>query len=361
MIDRIIKINRGEQKGYPYTEDFLRDAVKNEAMAFKKTKVRMVVSFVNLPSSISSRIANLTYICVSPAPGNFHLKVPDNYENIITRFIPQSIKLPVLNHLFNRSRKFLKPFNKIAKENGLKPFKNTVDLVYGDFTIATNFLEFIDVFPNQQIFPEENYVGIISLEKIFKNRFSREEKESICAQIESHISREGKTILVTMGSSGDKDFFTKILNVLNKSEFNVIVVCGDIIDEKISPHYNDNILFFKFVPSIEEIHKKVDLSIIHGGQGTVYATAYSGKPFIGFPMQFEQHLNIEKLVGHKTGIMLSKKFFKEKIFRESILKIFDSYKYYLKNAKTLSEKIPPPEGDKNAAKRIVEIFNDRKC
>jgi hypothetical protein len=27
----------------------------------------------------------------------------------------------------------------------------------------------------------------------------------------------------------------------------------------------------------------------------------------------------------------------------------------------LSEKIPPPEGDKNAAKRIVEIFNDRKC
>jgi UDP:flavonoid glycosyltransferase YjiC (YdhE family) len=360
IIDKIIKINRGEQKGLPYTEEFLREAVKNEIKAFIDAKIDMVVSFVNLPTSISSRVAKIPYVTVSPAPGNFYMKVPDNYDNNFTKYIPQFIKLPILNYLFHRSKKFLKPFNKIAKEYSLKPFKSTIDIVYGDFNIATNFLDFINVFPNQQIFADKDYVGIISLEKIFENQFSKNKKDLINEKIKKHLSRKGKSILITMGSSGDKNFLLKILDILNGLDYNVIAVYANILDEKKIPKYKKNILTLKFVPSIEDLHKIVDLSIIHGGQGTVYATAYSGKPFIGFPMQFEQHLNIEKLVGHNTGIMLSRKYFNEKIFKKSILEIFDNYQYYLVNAKSLSEKLPNAKGDRKAAERIIEIYNNNK-
>ena len=47
VVKEIVSINRGEKKGIPYTESFLREAVREEIVAFKKTDVKMIVSFVN--------------------------------------------------------------------------------------------------------------------------------------------------------------------------------------------------------------------------------------------------------------------------------------------------------------------------
>lgn len=99
----------------------------------------------------------------------------------------------------------------------------------------------------------------------------------------------------------------------------------------------------------------VDLAVIHGGQGTVYTAAYAGKPIIGLPMQLEQHLNLEKMVGHGSAIMLSRKYFNEDIFLQSIYHIFDNYDKYYRKAQHLSNILPPPKGDQNAANRIAEI------
>lgn len=356
FITKIIKINRGEQKGIAYTESFLREVVKEEIAAYKKTGVDLIVSFVNIPCSISARAANIPLVCISPAPGRFHYSIPDNLENRFTRIIPQLLKIPVINFCFNRSKKFLEPFNIVAKEHNLKPYRNSVEIVYGDITLGTNFLEFINVLPNQQIFPDKDYVGIISIEKIFKDRFSKEKAKAIEHDISLHLKKFEKTILLTMGSSGDKQFFMTILQVLNKTQYGIIAVYANIIDEDELPSVNENILLIKFVPSIYKLHRLVDLTIMHGGQGTVYAAAYAGKPIIGFPMQFEQHLNLEKMVGHGIGLMLSRKYFKEKYLLNAITEIFHNFDFYLKNAQNLLEKLPKPEGDKNTARRIVEIL-----
>jgi len=355
-IMKIIKINRGEQRGIAYDESFLREAVSEEIAAYRKTGVDIVVSFVNIPCSISARAAGIQLVCISPAPGNFHLRVPDNFENSFTRLIPQSLKVPVLNFYFNRGKKFLKPFNTIAKEYGLKPFKNTMDVVYGDVTLGTNFLEFINVFSDQQLFPDEDYVGIISLKEVFSERFSEEKTKAIEHAIKQHLNKSERSILLTMGSSGDKRLFLNILHVLNKTPHRIIAVYTNILNEDELPTINENILLMKFVPSIEKLHKMADLTIIHGGQGTVYAAAYASRPVIGFPMQFEQHLNLEKMVGHGVGFMLSKKYFKEKHLLDAIKEIFDNYDIYLKNAQILAKKLPQPEGDKNTAKRLVKLL-----
>lgn len=105
------------------------------------------------------------------------------------------------------------------------------------------------------------------------------------------------------------------------------------------------------------LNKLVDLAIIHGGKATVYTSAYSGKPVIGFPMQFEQHRNIESLLKHGVGCIGTRKYFKEKAFLEAIKDIFDNYETYLKNAQKLAKKLPKPNGDKNAADKLFEIIS----
>lgn len=356
LVKEIVSINRGERKGVPYKESFLREAVGGEIAAYRKTGVKMIVSFVNIPCSISARAAKISLVCISPGGGRFSLSIPDNYENYFTRLLPQWFKIQFLNWFSNHSKKFLKPFNTVAGEYGLKPFKSTIEVVSGDIVLATNFLEFIDVFPNQQQLPTEDYIGIILLEELFADIFSIKNKQDINNELKNHLETTGRSILFTMGSSGDKTLFLRILHALNKTPYRVVAVYANILKENEVPELNDNILLKKFVPSIAELHKMVDLAIIHGGLGTVYTAAYAGKPIIGFPMQFEQHLHLEKMVGHGAGLMLSKKYYSEKDLLRTIKEIFDNYDTYLKNAHALAKKLPKPEGDKNAARRIVEIL-----
>jgi len=358
-IKEIISINRGEKKGIPYKESFLRESVKEEIAAYNKAGVKMIVSFVNIPCSISARAAGIPLVCVSPAPGKFHFTTPDNFENSFIRLIPQLLKVKILNLCYIRSKKFLKPFNVIVSEYNLKPFKSSVSIFYGDTTLATNFLEFINIFPGQQSFPDEDYIGIISLEEVFSGQFSEKKSKVIEHEIRQHLNKPGKSILLTMGSSGDKQFFLNILHVLSKTPHRVIAVYTNILNEDELPVVNENILLMKFVPSIQKLHKIVDLAIIHGGQGTVYTAAYAGKPIIGFPMHSEQHLNLEKMVGHGAGLMLSRKYFKEKQLLVRINEIFEDYDIYLKNAQALTKKLPKPKGDKNAARRLVEILEQQ--
>ncbi|MDH7506889.1 MAG: glycosyltransferase [Candidatus Thermoplasmatota archaeon] len=358
FVKRIRSIIKGEKKEVLYNVEYLKEAIKNEVEAYKKSQVQFILTTHNYSCCISARVANIPLISITTGPGRFKLSIPDMYENFITRLIPQFLKIHVFNQIFPKAKNFLKPFNIVAKEYGLKPFKNIYQLYNGDITFVTNFLEFINIFPNQQEFPTDNYIGIIFFDELFKNNFSTGNNE-IEEDIIKHIKKSEKSILVTMGSSGDETLFIKILNTLNKIDYRVIAVYSNILKENELPKVHENILLKKFVPSISQLHKIVDLSIIHGGQGTVFTAAYAGKPIIGFPMQYEQHLNLEKIVGHRSGLMLSKKYFNEKKLLNSIDEIFKNYNYFLENSQKLAKMLPKPEGDKKAAIKLLEIINKK--
>ncbi len=361
IISNIIQVNRKEKSGIPYHTSFLREVINNEVAAFKKNDIQLLVSFVNFPCSLSAKIAKIFHIDVSPGPGRFHYSIPDSYETAFTRFLPQKIKVPLFNYLFYKGgRHIRKPFNSIAKEHNLPLFHNMFDLIHGDFTIVTNFLEFINIFPHQQLFSDDAYVGIILLEELFNNIFPLNQEKKISDEISQHLQTSRKKILLTMGSSGDKQLFLDLIHALNETQHQVVVVYGNILDDNHLPMVSERILLKKFVPSLAKLHQLVDLSIIHGGQGTVYTAAYAGKPIIGFPMQFEQHLHLEKMVGHGVGCMLSKQSYDKQVFLSAIENIFSNYSFYEKAAKDLSAKLPAPTGEKIAAKKIHDILKRKK-
>jgi UDP:flavonoid glycosyltransferase YjiC (YdhE family) len=76
-------------------------------------------------------------------------------------------------------------------------------------------------------------------------------------------------------------------------------------------------------------------------------------------MQFEQHLNLEMLMTHGMAIIASRKHFKEKNLLKNIKEIFDNYDIYLKNAQDLSKKLPKYNGYTVAARKIVEILEQK--
>ena len=358
IISNIIQVNRKEKQGIPYHLSYLREVVHNEASAFKKNDIQALVSFVNFPCSLSAKIAKITHIDVSPGPGRFHYCIPDSYETSLNRLLPQKIKVPLFNYLFYKGGKDIrKPFNRIAKEQNISPFHNMFDLIHGDRTIVTNYLEFINIFPHQQLFPTNSYVGIILLEELFNHIFPINQEKQITDEIVQHLHTTRRKILLTMGSSGDKQLFNDILRALDETKYQVVAVYGNILDDNDLPDVSNHILLKKFVPSLAKLHQSVDLSVIHGGQGTVYTAAYAGKPVIGFPMQFEQHLHLEKMVGHGAGLMLSKRWYDKQQFLSAINTIFSNYSSYEKAAKILSEKLPAPQGEKIAAKKIHGIIN----
>jgi UDP:flavonoid glycosyltransferase YjiC (YdhE family) len=341
--------------------DWFFENVKEEIKAFKKTGIDLLVSTNCITCSISARAANIPYINIKPGAGKLALDIPDSLKNGFTRLIPRSISRRFVTWYIRRTKFCLRPINKIAKEFGVPPFKRSIDLWKGDITLLTSSLEFINVFQNQQILPTENYVGMILPDEIVSKTFSNKEEKEIESEIKAHLKRPGKSILLTLGSSGKKEFFIKLIETLNKTDYNVIAIYTSVLNEEDIQKLKlkDNILMLKFVPSIGKINRMVDLAIVHGGQGTVYTAAYSKKPIIGFPMIYDQHLNLEKLVGHGVGIMLSKKYFTEKKLLNAINEIFNNYNKYLDNANKLADKIPPPMGDKNTAKIIMRVLEEK--
>ena len=119
----------------------------------------------------------------------------------------------------------------------------------------------------------------------------------------------------------------------------------------------ENILFKTFINSPRKLHEHVDLSIIHGGRGTVYTVAYSGKPAIGIPHYMEHQYNLDNLVSHGMAIRLSKRNFTPTKLIEAINHIFTQYDYFLQNAQQLSTHLTPIAGEQNAVKVIKKIID----
>ena len=360
FIEHLWKCSRMEELRPPFSKKALLEHVEAEIAAYKEVGVKMVVSCNNFPCSISARAAQIPLVSVTPRAMGKFTKYPDDAEFFFTRFIPHSWKLKILNWYVLRARSWARPFEKAAKKYPHIPSpKLASDINKGDYNFFTDFIELLHL-EKSDISTNDYFIGPIFLDELFAKSFSEKSSIKETNDIKRHLQKPGKSIMISLGSSGTKELFLKILETLNETDYKVIAVYTSILKEDELPKLNDNILLKKFVPSLKTINQSVDLAILHGGQGTVYTAVYSGKPVIGFPMQFEQHLNLEMLAKHGMAIILSRKYFKKEKLLQGINEIFNNQNKYLKNARDLAGKLPKPEGDKNAVKLLIEILKQER-
>jgi len=339
-----------------FKERIIERAVKEEIEAFTKSRINLIVSTFSPTCSISARALKIPLVVLTSGtviPPYFKsgfATFPENYENFFTKMLPKSLKNRITKWYLLNSKLLVKEFNKVTTKYQVRPFKYCNDIFLGDHTFVCDDINFLGIQPSED-FPLENYIGPIIAGDLFKER-----KDKIDFDVINHLNRPGKSIVLVMGSASKFDkLLLKIVEILNESDYNVIAVYSNPPNKDKLPETNENILFKEFVP-LDEILKKVDLAITHGGRGTIYTIAYSGKPAICIPIFIEHQYNIDNLVRNGCAIRLSRKYFKPRELVRSINKIFDDYDTYLKNSKKLAEKLQKEDGAEKAVKRLMEII-----
>lgn len=173
-------------------------------------------------------------------------------------------------------------FRAIRKELKLNRYSSILDELEGDFNIICDDTE---LFP-LKILPENFFVcGPV----VFNSVSDNDDLKKILSE-----STERKTIFVSLGSSGnsnnirffDHEFFDR---------FN-IVISGHSTDLDSGNKYYRRFVNFK------SIHQFVDLTVCHGGNGTIYQSLAAGIPVLSIPFIFEQGWNSYRVEKMKLGL-----------------------------------------------------------
>lgn len=159
-----------------------------------------------------------------------------------------------------------------------------MDELTGNF----NFIcDHTHLFPLKSPFPKTYHI-IGPLFFDFNSRFATAIKNE---------KRDGKTIIVSLGSSGNPQSLEVFKNPLF-SEFNFIVAgIENSYRQRQNFSYYPHLNFSKIMP-------QADLLVCHGGNGSIYQALACGVPVLCFPEDFEQFWNAERVVACGAGDIL---------------------------------------------------------
>lgn len=331
------------------TEDELRKIVNEEVKLINSIKPKVIITGYRTTLSISSKIAKipLVWVLSTVVSKKFfeggYASIPENRGGFFRKLKLSDNKKYSKLVLNNNSTS--KIWNNILSDNNLPIFKSDIDIFQGDINLLSDAPE---LFPF--IVPSKEYqftYPLINNKKILMPK-----------EINNFLSNQRLSIFITLGSSGNKQLFLKILNCLRNVEASIIVAKTSILTDLDTQNFPNNYFFAKSFPHID-IAKRTDLSIIHGGQGTIYSTLIAGKPFIGIPLFSEQQYNLEAISKMKSGICLLQKELSEETLVSSINLIIRN-KEFSENAKRISKVVSKyyQNKDYSANKRACDIIID---
>lgn len=187
-------------------------------------------------------------------------------------------------------------------------------------------------------------------------------------EIVTHVMNQNngrKKVLISIGSSGKKELFLKILRSTLGFDCDFFVSVLGILNDNDMREYPSNYYFCEKFPLIE-IAQLCDAAIIQGGQGTLYAVIAGKCPFISIPATFEQRQNVENLLrNYKCGEIIrmfsaTEQSIKTALttmlnlqeYKEGIINVHNDINKYLVN-KNLSSI--------TAADYIEKLISDKAC
>ncbi len=351
QVDRLMRLDRMEEFGDPFEVGELLDQVRHERDAYQEHGVRLVVTGFNLPCSLSAPAAGIPLVWIlagTSYPQYFEAglaTVPDMYANWLVRALPRRLTTWLTSRLALKVKEGTHAFNEAARRLGVPEFPNSVSMWTGDHNLVSDLPEALSM-PAAHDYPPEDYVGPLLAHLDL----------DLDDELAEHLQRPGRHIYFAMGSSGEKQVYLDVLGALASTGHNIVAAYTTILDPDELPDLDNRILLRDFVPA-ERVNRLVDLAVLHGGQGTVYTAAYSGRPMIGIPMQFEQQYNIDMLVRHGMAIRLPRQRLRPRHVTRAVARVFDHYESYHQAAQQLAHRLPDVNGATRAALRLADILH----
>lgn len=181
------------------------------------------------------------------------------------------------------------PFASMAAAAGLAESSTALDLLQGDRYLipASPEIEPLDE-PSGNVFYTGPMTGVTD-ESELSDPF--------------HQRNEYPRIYVTIGGgagrSGEKNLFRQILDIFDKSEYQVLVSTAGRIPAKVFDGLSANVKILDWVNGTAAV-RHADLVIHHGGYSTTMETLLAGKPSLIIPSHSEQEGNGRRL--EKLGL-----------------------------------------------------------
>jgi UDP:flavonoid glycosyltransferase YjiC (YdhE family) len=292
-IEYLYKIDKGEKFGSGFSKEETITRVENEMAYFKEIQPTAVLtgSYVTVP--LTCQITNIPLIWTVQSTWfkTFFTHGAGMTDSIkfkpvkkiadwgIYIFINFWMRIGIINVL-----------NKVAKQYNVKGFQSIFDYWHGDLNLVAEPAEFTDA----KLPPNYFFIGPLIARQDFP----------VPEEIQN-LPHDKPLIYFAMGSSGTPQIVANIVEGFSGMPYRVIAPVKSHLDKVPNVRIPENVLVTGWLPA-HKVNKLVDLSVVHGGIGTIMTAAYAGKPVVGIGMQPEQDANIAALVRKGFAIHVPK-------------------------------------------------------
>jgi UDP:flavonoid glycosyltransferase YjiC (YdhE family) len=168
------------------------------------------------------------------------------------------------------------------------------------------------------------------------------------------IPHDKSIIYFAMGSSGTPEIIANLIEGFKDKPYRVIAPVKEHLKKIPNAQIPSNVLVTDWLPA-HKVNQLADLSLIHGGIGTVMTAALAGKPVVGVGMQPEQTANLACLVRKGFAIRVAKSKHPSKKVQEAIAVLINNDDARHK-AEEYSRSMKQWDGPKLAADLLYEKF-----
>ncbi len=292
-IEHIARVDRGERFAPAFSKREMIQRIENEVAYVKSIRPSAVLTGSYLTIPVTCRILEvpLVWVIQSTWMEPFFATGAGMTDKVGPRLLKRVADLLILAFInFWIRYGFLNPVNNAAKHFGVKGYKSIFDFWHGDVTLVAEPAEFSGtILP-----PGYFYSGPLIARENFP-----------IPEAVKNIPRDKPLIYFAMGSSGTPEIVAKILESFEGKPYRVIAPIKFLLDRLKGAKIPANVIVTDWLPALD-VNKMADLSLIHGGIGTVMTAAYAGKPVVGVGMQMEQVANLACLVRKGFAIRVPK-------------------------------------------------------
>ena len=289
QIANIFAINDEEKFGTIYSKQEMIRKVEGDVAYLKELKPTAVItgSYISMP--VACQVANvpLVWTIQSTWLKEFFVTgagVTDNIPFGPLRAVASFLVFTAIR--FWMWYGFINPVNKAARHFGVREYKPVFNYFCGALTLVAEPPEFSGI----KLPTNHFYIGPLIANQEFP----------IPDEVKN-IPRDKPLVYFAMGSSGVPRIVAQIIESFRGQPYRVIAPVKSLLASMPDLEIPPNVIVTDWLPALQ-VSKMADLSVIHGGIGTVMTAVLAGKPVVGVGMQPEQVANIACLV--RKGIAI---------------------------------------------------------
>jgi UDP:flavonoid glycosyltransferase YjiC (YdhE family) len=292
-IEHIGRVDKAEEFSPAFSKAELVEMINQEIRYFDQIQPTAVItgSYVTMPVTCRVRHVPLVWVIQSTWLEDFFAHGAGMTDDLRPRRVKQVADWAILLFInFWIRYGFLNSVNQAARHFGVEGYRSIFDYWRGDITLVAEPAEFTGV----RLPPNYFYTGPLIAQQDFPI------PESV-----TNIPHDRPIIYFAMGSSGTPEIIANIVKSFEGQPYRVIAPVKQHLDKVPGVKVPPNVIVTDWLPA-HKVNPLADLSLIHGGIGTVMTAAYAGKPVVGIGMQPEQVANLACLVRKGFAIRVPK-------------------------------------------------------